>query len=643
MRVIRAILLIGFILSGPSLAAAYQPGSLPDERGRAVPVVRRDDAHDASPALHTVRPNPPRAGQLRDLPRKWLPNRRDPQGPFDSDPVVQTEPGTAASPGALVSFEGLGNRNGFLPSDANGDIGPNHYVQTVNMSFAVYNRAGALLYGPANLNTLWGGFGGPCETENDGDPIVLYDHLADRWLISQFALPNYPYGPFYQCIAISQTPDPTGAWHRYQFTISQNKMNDYPKFGVWPDGYYMTINQFNQGSLGWAGAGAVVFERDQMLHGQTARMVYFDLHSIDPNLGGMLPSDLDGPAPPAGAPNPFVAADDDAWDYPQDQIEVWDFHVDWVTPNQSTFSRAATLATAPFDSNLCSASRNCIPQPGTTIKLDPISDRMMFRLQYRNFGTHETLVTNHTVDVNNTDRAGVRWYELRKSSNTWSIHQQGTYSPDGNHRWTASIAMNSRGDIGLGYSVSSGTTYPSVRYTGRLAGDPTGQMSLVELTLVDGTGSQTHSMNRWGDYSMMAVDPADDCTFWYTQQYYQITSTSSWRTRIGAFQLASCPPLPTPSRTPTATSTFTPGPTWTSTTTFTATSTGTATSSATVTGTATPTSTMTSTPTPTETPTSTPTATVTPTHTTTATSTPTSTSTPYFRWRQHLPMLLRAS
>jgi hypothetical protein len=294
--------------------------------------------------------------------------------------------------------------------------------------------------------------------------------------------------------------------------------------------------------------------------------------------------------------NPFGVVDDTAWGYPQDQFEIWNFHTDWANPLSSTFTRAATLATAPFDSNMCNASRNCIPQPGTEVKLDPISDRTMYRLQYRNFGTHETLVTNHTVDVNNTDRAGVRWYELRKSGIDWSIYQQGTYSPDGNHRWAASIAMNSSGDIGLGYSISSSAVYPSVRYTGRLVTDPLGQLSQVEMTLMDGTGSQTHSASRWGDYSMMAVDPADDCTFWYTQQYYQGTSPGSWRTRIGAFQLSGgCASLPT--LTPTATGTST------------------------------------STPTPTGTPTS----------TATVTSTPTVMSTRHLPWRSYLPVVLRDS
>jgi len=419
----------------------------------------------------------------------------------------------------------------------------------VNLSFAVYSRSGALLYGPAATNTLWQGFGGPCETTNDGDPIVLYDHLADRWILTQFALPNFPSGPFYECIAVSQTGNPLGAYHRYQFLISNTKLDDYPKFGVWPDGYYMSVNQFTCNVLfcNWAGQGVVAFDRAQMLAGQPAQMVYFDLFGVDPNLGGMLPADLDGTTPPpAGTPNPFCQIDDNAWGYSPDQIQCWRFHADWANPAASTFTFDTALTTAAFDSNLCGYSRNCITQRDTTVRVDAISDRLMYRLQYRNFGTHQTLVTNHTVDANGADRAGVRWYELRNGGGGWSIFQQGTYAPDTLHRWMGSIAMNGLGDVGLGYSVSSGTVFPSIRTTGRLAGDPPGLMTQGELSIVAGTGHQTHSSGRWGDYSQMSVDPVDDCTFWYTQEYYAVKGSAPWRTRIGSFKLRDCGPVDNP-------------------------------------------------------------------------------------------------
>jgi hypothetical protein len=471
--------------------------------------------------------------------RKWLPYRQETTPGSGSD-LVQGSP----APGALtslLSFEGVNNINGVLPPDTVGDVGPNHYVQAVNLAFAIYDKTGNKLYGPANINTIWGGFGGYCESTNDGDPIVLYDHLADRWFISQFALPRFPFGPFYQCIAVSQTPDPTGAWYRYAFEYSRNKMNDYPHFGVWPDGYYMSVNQFSAGSLSWGGQGVAVFERDKMLNGQAARMIKFDLYATDANLGGMQPTDLDGPVPPAGAANIFAEIDDDAWGYSPDQIQMWAFHADWVTTTNSTFTKIGALPVAAFDTEMCGGSRNCIPQPGGTA-VDAIADRLMYRMQYRNFGAYQTIVANHTVDVNGSNQAGVRWYELRNSGSGWSIYQQGTFAPDANNRWMASTAMNGQGEIGLGYSISSSSVYPSVYFTGRLASDPLGQMTLGEGSIVNGSGWQDHSAGRWGDYSNLSVDPVDDCTFWYTQEYYtdRTSGGANWQTRIGKFQLTSC-------------------------------------------------------------------------------------------------------
>lgn len=503
------------------------------------PVVREALQFDTTPPLRGMPPISPAPGvvlNVREMPRKMLPNREDSIDIGGPDTVVQEAPGGTAAPSTSSSFDGVNNVDGVLPPDPTGAIGPGHYVQMVNLSFAVYDRAGNKLYGPVDNSTLWQG-SGVCGTNNDGDPIVLYDHLADRWVMSQFALPNFPFGPFYQCIAVSETGDPLESWYRYTFLISNSKMNDYPKLGVWPDGYYMSVNQFNQGSLGWAGAGVVAFERNKMLAGQTARMVYFDLYSTDPNLGGMLPADLDGPAPAAGTPNPFAQIDDNAWGYSPDQIQIWNFGVSWGPTASASFSLAKKLNTASFDANMCRYRRNCIPQPGGT-RVDAISDRAMFRLQYR-AGAPQTMVLNHTVDVGG-DHAGIRWYELRDTGSGWNIYQQGTYAPDSDHRWMGSIAMNKSGDIALGYSISSSTKYPSVFFTGRLDGDPFGQMTQGEGVIVNGSGYQTHSSGRWGDYSHLSVDPMDDCTFWYTQEYYATTGSAPWRTRIGSFKLREC-------------------------------------------------------------------------------------------------------
>jgi len=519
------------------------------------PVVIMSEQNDESAPLSQIEVIKPKKSRpdpdlniLRVMGNRDHGNKDVPPGQF-KDPVLQETFGNApslniASP--LQNFDGVTNVNGVLPPDTNGDVGPNHYMQWVNLSFAIYSKNGTLLYGPAAGNTLWSGFGGACQTTNDGDPIVQYDHLADRWMVSQFALPNYPSGPFYQCIAVSQTGDPTGAWYRYQFQISTTKLNDYPHFGVWPDGYYMSINQFVGNT--WGGAGAVAFERSKMLVGQPAQMVYFDLYSVDPNLGGMLPADLDGPAPAAGTPNVFAQMDDNAYGYSPDQLRLYDFHVDWANPSNSTFTQSNTLLTAAFDSNMCAGSRNCIPQQGTTRKLDAIADRLMYRLQYRNFGSYQTIVANHTVDATSTDRAGIRWYELRNNGSGWNIYQQGTFSPDATHRWMGSIAMDASGNIGLGYSASSSTSYASIRYTGRVAGDALGTLPQGEGTIINGTGYQSHTASRWGDYSSLSLDP-DGCTFWFTSEYIQTSGSANWRTRIGSFQLPGCGgggPTPTP-------------------------------------------------------------------------------------------------
>lgn len=537
---------VGVLVAGPLVSARQEPALPP---GAQAPKARAVEArpvvsvgrHDLSAPLRSIAPRP---SGLKAQRRGPLPMRPVRKGAVQApDAALQSTPPAAVAPATIINFEGVSNVDGVLPPDTNGDIGPNHYVQWVNKTLAVYSRSGGLLYGPASGNTIWAGFGGPCETQNDGDPIVLYDHLADRWLLTQFALPNNLAGiillaPFYQCIAVSQTPDPTGAYYRYQYEFS--KLNDYPKFGVWPDGYYMTINQFAPITLGFAGQGVAAFDRAAMLAGQPARMIYYDLASVDPNLGGMLPADLDGPPPPAGSPAFFVQRDDDADGYAPDQLQLWRFHANWADPAASTFSGPFAMPVAPFDSNMCEGSRNCIPQPGTTAKLDALSDRLMYRLQYRNFGTHESLVVNHTVDVDGTDHAGIRWYEVRDPGGTPVVHQQGTFAPDGLHRWMASAAMDAAGNLALAYNAGGTGLSPSIRYVGRLASDPPGVLGQGENDLITGTGAQTHTASRWGDYSMLGVDPLDGCTFWATSEYMETTSVAGWQTRIGAFRLPGC-------------------------------------------------------------------------------------------------------
>jgi len=526
------------------------------------PVVSSDLRHDLSLPLRLLPVVPLRLETEEVDRRRSLPNRRlGPEpgpGTFDAGRPIAPRISAGSMPSPLVSFEGVNNRNNGVPPDTSGDVGPSHVVQWVNGSFAVWDKSGALLYGPVNGNTLWAGFGGLCETTNRGDPIVQYDQLADRWLMSQlaFAWPSN----FHQCVAVSQTGDPTGAWYRYDFPFSSTILNDYPKFGVWPDAYYLAVNQYQEPGDIWRGQGAIAFERNQLLVGGPARMVYFDLYGVNSNFGGALPSDLDGPIPPpAGSPNYFVEMDDDAWGWPGDRLDIWRFHVDWTNTALSTFGVGGnpdsvidlTAAGYPFDSDLCGYAGNCLAQPGGG-PVDALSDRLMYRVAYRNFGDHEALVLNHTVDVNGLNHAGIRWYEIRDpGAGTPVLHQAGTYSPDENHRWMGSIAQDGAGDVALGFSVSSTLIFPSIRYAGRLAADPPGSLPLAEATLIAGSGFQVDA-SRWGDYSTMSVDPTDDCTFWYTQEYYETSGHYPWQTRIGSFKIdgcGSCPLVGSPSLT----------------------------------------------------------------------------------------------
>ncbi|MFZ4569787.1 MAG: BACON domain-containing protein [Bacteroidales bacterium] len=461
---------------------------------------------------------------------------------LQEDPVWQKQDGTylPQTPGPIANFEGVGNLSGVMPPDTQGDVGTDKYIQVVNSNFAVYSKAGAVVMGPLALHTIWQGIPYPWSGRDDGDPIVLYDQAAQRWLISQFALPT---GQQAILVAISQTSDPTGSWYRYVFNFTTT-MPDYPKFGVWPDGYYVSFNQFN----GSSGVGACALDRAKMLIGDpTALLQYKNLTGLDPD--NMLPSDWDGAtAPPAGEPNYFTYFND--WTVPSaPTLKIWSFHADWTTPANTTFALTSTLTPAAFSSFFCSDPRGrCLPQPNTTSKLESLSDRLMYRLQYRNFGSYQAMVTNHTVNVDGAGHAGIRWYELRNTGAAgWSIFQQGTYAPDLPNRWMGSAAMNALGDIALGYTVANASiVYPSIRYTGRHAADPPGQMTISEQTLIAGTGSQTYAgVGRWGDYSMMSVDPSDDLTFWFTTEYVQTSGDFNWQTRVGSFRFSDNPTLNT--------------------------------------------------------------------------------------------------
>jgi N-acetylneuraminic acid mutarotase len=449
------------------------------------------------------------------------------------DPVVQSTMPDPRMPSPILNFEGIdfpGVVCNCAPPDTNGEVGLTQYVQIVNEGFQVFDKTTGLAQAPAvAISSLWTGFGGLCEFNGFGDPVVVYDQLANRWLISQFAGNGLPITD--QCIAVSTGPDALGTYAVYGFHMTNN-FYDYPKFGVWPDAYYASANIFNASGTAFLGPAAYAFDRDAMLAGTPATF-------IEAPMGGAgddsyMPADLDGlVTPPAGAPNPYVSIGVlSSW-------PVHRFHVDFDNPGASTFDLVGTLTPDPFTVNFAG-----IPQLGTTDQLDPLSDRGMFRNAYRNFGDHEALTGNITVSSGGV--AGIRWFEIHNAtSGTPDFTQQGTYQPDSTYRWMGSVAMDGNSNLALGFSASSASIHPQIRYAGRLAGDTPGDLSQGEEHLFDGAGSQLDTVSRWGDYSDMTVDPVDDCTFWYTQEYYDTTSQFNWRTRIGNFKFPACTAAPT--------------------------------------------------------------------------------------------------
>lgn len=549
------------------LAAAFALPVGADEGGKRPSVVRPTEvlqptAFAVTPPVRDMPPVVPDVfGPPREIPNQpvnptrlpvlTFPDSKAPEGGPQGEGRLAGPTGTLA-PAPSVSFNSLNSDTNqailggrVAPPDTEGAVGPNHYIQWINLVWAVYDKSGAMLGGPWAGNSLWQALpaGSACRTENDGDPIVLYDHGADRWLMSQFALPSQNY----TCLAVSQTGDPLGAWYVWQYLYSPTLMNDYPKFGVWPDGYYMTVNEFGSGD-----PATVVFDRTAMLAGAASpAAVRFQIASVQPAFPQ--PTHWDGgPPPPAGSPNYNVAFYDDAWGNPIDLLQICTFIVDWGTPANSAFT-CPTLLTDPgiidltaaglsFDSEICASyTRNCIPQQGTTQKLDALSDRLMFPLNYRNLMStlgYEVMVVSHSVDVGG-DHAGVRWYELRNTGSGWFVHDGGTFAPDAHHRWMGSAAVDQNGNIGLVYSISSSTMYPSVGYTGRLAGDPPGTMQ-TEGVAVAGGGYQSGT-NRWGDYATIHTDP-DGCTLWGTAEYVATTGSFDWDTWVVAFTMPGCTP-----------------------------------------------------------------------------------------------------
>jgi hypothetical protein len=576
-----------------ALFGALPAAAAPEETSQAAPreikgTFSNPVAFDVSPAMRDLASQRQLSAQATNDVKEIRPERgpaaAGDQG-FTGDGALQGAAARqnsmiapAAIPGTLANFEGLSNQDNFNvfgfranPPDPVGDVGPNHYVEMINLVFGVYSKTGTLLLGPVDTGTLWAGF--PIEdcTDPSGDPIVVYDQFVNRWLLTQFTTrglnPDGSFNglPFYNCVAISQTGDPTGAYYRYAFiTDLPNTTSaffpDYPKYGVWTHSYLITSRDF--GSQGEYGISVYALEKNKLVNGDpNARVVHFFLDGNDPDIlplvgDGLLPPDVDGKQKPKNdAKAPIVGTQDDGAGYGGtfDAINIWELDVKWLSTPTASLVLATQLPTAPFDSIFPCAptSRDCLPQPGITNPnqfLDILSyrQRPTWRLAYRNFNNYETLVTNQSVEAL-PGVAGVRWYEIRRaSSGAYSIYQQGTYAPgDGVHRWMGSAAQDKKGNIALGYSVVNGVdVFPGIRYTGRKPGDPLGQMTLGEGTIINGSGVQTTTNSRWGDYSSLNIDPVDDCTFWYVNEYYtaagQASSPAGWQTRIASFKLPGC-------------------------------------------------------------------------------------------------------
>ena len=474
--------------------------------------------------------------------RPWL------KGPSANAPAVQQEdPAVQEGAGPMVgttpglSFLGLGNGfsgpNGtfavqYAPPDTNAAVGATQIVETVNLSYAVFDKAtGTPTAGPVTINNIWTGVDSSCaDGSNLSDPVVLYDQLAGRWVVEIITVSS----PYKYCYAVSTSSDATGTYNAYAFQDSVG-LPDYAKVGIWPDAYYHSARMFKNGAI-YLGPKACAVNRAAMIAGSAATMQCFQISNT--NVDGMLPSSLDGMVrPPAGSPNYFVLLGSST------TLQMWKFHVDFTTPANSTLTGPTNIAVAAYTE--ATSFNGTVPQLGTTTKLDGLGFTLMHRLAYRNFPganpPHESLVATHNVAVGSSAsrRYAPRWYEIRSPGTTPVVYQQSSYSPDATYRWAGSIAMDKLGDIALGYSASSSAIHPAIRYTGRYFFTPVNGMQ-AEATILNGTGSQTGRLNRWGDYSSMAIDPMDGCTFWYAQEYIQTSGSYNWSTRLASFKFPFC-------------------------------------------------------------------------------------------------------
>ncbi|MFM2106331.1 MAG: hypothetical protein RL338_1363 [Chloroflexota bacterium] len=458
-----------------------------------------------------------------------------------SDPTLENPISPAVAAPALASIDGIGEGfagvNGthsvtLFPPDANGDVSDRQIVQVANVRYAVFDKqSGEVQLGPVDLKALWSGFQGPCGTNNDGDPTVRWDEKAGRWVVGQFSISGSSTSkPYYQCLAVSKTADALGEWHRYAFSHTQ--LPDFPKLSIWHDGYYVTFYMFTRF---FQGSKVCAYPRDAMISGNVTN-VTFTCFQTSTQYGGLLAGDLDrsaspgGAEPTAGTPNVIVALGPT-----NDRLVAWRFRAGDAAP-----TGPVSIPVAPF-LPACDGGV-CIPQAGTTTKLDSLGDRLGYRFPVRWRGSDGTAVAVHSVALTSTSgaRTGIRWYQLRiDATGGATVVQQGTYAPDdGLWRWMPSIAQDVDGNVAVGYNASGTSASPTIRVAGRTAGSgaAAGALDVAEATVDASAGSLNSSYTRWGDYASMTLDP-NGCTFWHVGEHVARTHAYKWNSRITSFAL----------------------------------------------------------------------------------------------------------
>ena len=475
-------------------------------------------------------------------------------------------------PGPLLTFEGIGDTCGCQPSDSEGDVGPNHYIEAINETLKIFDKNGNTLSGPTTYNSFFSSLTGtPCANANDGDPYVLYDAQADRWLISDFAFPAFPGSSFFQCIAVSQTNDPvSGGWFFYALQVDPSNptfLGDYPKFGLWNDGgtqnaYFLNMNLFNQPVGGFQGVRAYALDRASMLTGGPANAIGFTLSAADVGASYSFVSATfkAGDPPPTGRDEMVLAIDSpNSGGVTLTQVHARFFHVDFATPSNSVFGVGSThqpnaeITVDGFIDAFTNTTSDLVPQQGTSGKLDTLGDKIMTPVVYQNRAGTESLWADQTVctDTNCTGPTGVRWYQFDVTGGIFPAtpvqQQTWTNANDGLWRWMPSVGVDQSGNTAIGYSTSSTTSFPTIRYAGRLQADPPGNLAQGEAIMFPGVSAQT-SGPRWGDYTRTEIDPANGMDFWHINQYAQ---NGDWHTRVGKFNFVGVVGTPTPTPTPT--------------------------------------------------------------------------------------------